>query len=179
MGIVEIWVLVWFHMYVPKRRLSERQMGLFMNSKKNKKVNCWLLTKILLMNEIVCLNKVCICLYFIYYVLLIIYQQMCWNKSWGNIDKQTWRCRRISWFWKIWRSTGRILLMIKMMKRGRFVPRSVDLNDIEILKTESYRWWFCIYQVVMIFGQVWRIISSWKSIITKQSNYVGYIINYF
>ena len=31
----------------------------------------------------------------------------------------------------------------------------------------------------MIFGHVWRIISSWKSIITKQSNYVGYIINYF
>ena len=71
------------------------------------------------MKEIVCLKKVCICLYFIDYVLLMRDQRICQRNSHGNRETPTWRWR-ISCFQTTGRRTGRIFMRRIYITRKRF-----------------------------------------------------------
>ena len=69
------------------------------------------------MNDVASLKKVCISLFFVAYVLLMRYWWLFWSNIKGNGGTLTLSWRRISCFWIIYKSTGRILLIIITIKR--------------------------------------------------------------
>ena len=73
------------------------------------------------MNKIVFFINMCICLYFIVYVLLRGERWICLSNSRGKIETLTWIWRRIPGYCKTGRSTGIILSRIISIKRGWFM----------------------------------------------------------
>ena len=112
------WFLVCLCMYVRRRRYALRWMSQYQTFPKNKKLNCWLLMGILMLDNLSCLKEVCISLCFIVCVILRWYQCICWSKICRKRNISTWIMRRESEWNTVGRSTGGMFLkMVSIIVR--------------------------------------------------------------